>query len=437
MSDKQSIGLLQTSSLVIGNLVGSGVFLLPAALAVYGGMSLIGTLITSIGAIFLSLIFAKLGSITNQSGGPHVYVQKAFGEVAGFYVAWGYWVLSWISNAALVVAIISYLSGLFGGFNIYGTLFAEMVVITFVTIINLAGIKNSGKFEVIFTALKLVPLIFVPFVGLFFIKIDNFSHLLSNSNYGVFESLSATIFLTIWGFIGIETGSVPAKEIKNRSFTVPCATIIGTLMAGLIYIIGIFAMLGVMGTDALSISLAPYADLTSHIFGGNWGNAMKIAAALCALGSFNGWTLVVSRIASGASESGLFPKFFAVENKNGAPKWSIIVSSALTICVTLLSLSDNLVKQFNVIIDISIALALIIYVICVFSFVKIFATTILRNVVTILVSMIFILTSLYFAGLNNIAFAIIIIMSGFPVRLLVHWQKSKSNNDLISTPINH
>lgn len=419
-SSPRSIGLLATTSLVTGNMIGSGVFLLPASLSVFGMLSLLGWGITTVGALCLALVFAHLSKGKDASqGGPHQSIRKAFGKEAGFFAAWGYWVLSWISNAALVVAATGYLSEIYGGFSVSQSLMVELGIIFVVTSINMLGIVAAGRFELMMTLLKLIPLIGIPLFGLFYINPEHLS--LSSLHAQSFANLKAVIFLTLWGFIGVETATVPAAEVRNPKTTVPLATILGTLIAAIVYMMGTFVLLGVLSSDQLAQSNAPYAQLAQAIFGGQWGIAIAGCALLCCIGSFNGWTLVVSRIASGAAKEGLFPKFFARENRFGAPYISLLVSSALTIPLLLMSMQSSLLDQFNMIIDFSITLILFIYLGCTLAYLKEQALSKL-TVGTILIggcTLAFILFALWAAGMGTVLLSLTILLTGVPVHLLI------------------
>src|SRR5512144_832298 len=107
---KRSLGLSMATALVIGNMVGSGVFGLPASLASTGPISLLAWGFTGVGALLLALVFANLGRAYPQTGGPYAYTRRAFGDFAGFWTAWGYWIAAWAGNAAITVAFIGYLA---------------------------------------------------------------------------------------------------------------------------------------------------------------------------------------------------------------------------------------------------------------------------------------------------------------------------------------
>lgn len=426
MTSQRRIGLWPATSLVTGNMVGSGVFLLPASLGTYGLLSLIGWGVTTVGALLLALIFAFLcrQKIRSQ-GGPHQFIRHYLGEKAGFYAAWGYWMLSWMSNAALIVAMAGYFSELCGGFSAMQSLMFELCVIALITGINLFGIAVAGRFEMVMTILKLVPLLGLPIIGIFFVDWTNF--VWPGAEISLSSSLKTVIFLTIWGFIGVETATVPSGEVIDPHKTIARATLIGTLIAGLVYILGTFVLLGVLSQGTLTTSNAPYAQLAQTLFGGQWGNVIAAMAFLCCLGSFNGWTLVVSRIAQGAAEEGLFPKIFARKNRLGAPFVSLLISSSLTIPLIIFSMQASLVKQFNTIIDFSIALILFIYLGCILAYIKanLQQGMNVKNIAIAGGALCFIVFSLWAAGLKMLLLSFTILLAGIPFRYYMTYRRQR------------
>lgn len=417
----QKIGLWTLVTLVTGNLVGSGVFMLPATLAAFGSLCIGGWVLTSIGAILLSFVFAALSARRPKTGGPHTYVEDAFGKSAGFYVAWGYWVLSWVSNAALVVGAVGYTSSIFGGISPGITFLLEAGLIVSIAAINLYGLQLAGRFEFIVTILKLIPLVVVPLIAMFYIKVDNFIPF-NGSSLSDFSAINATALLTLWAFIGLETGTVPGTDVDNPKKNIPRAILIGTLIAAFVYIIGTIAIMGVVPRAELLQSKAPYADLAAIMFGGYWGVPVAIVAATCCVGALNGWTMVVGRIAFGAANDGLFPSIFKGTTKSGAPLWGIIISSLCSIPFVALSMSECLLQQFNFIIDFSLTLVLVIYLACIAAYFVILRRDNKLSAKTIIVgaaSLVFSLWTLWGASPVMLMWSFIILLAGVPVWL---WQ---------------
>ena len=404
------------TSLVAGSQIGSGIFLLPASLAVYGGLSLASWLITATGAIFLALIFAKLCAKIPKTGGPHTYVQAAFGENAGFFTAWTYWVISWMSSTAVVIAVIGYLHPLIGDVTPTTKIALEIGVLAAITGLNILGVKAAGYAEFVFTVLKVVPLALVPLWGLQFVQLDHFIPF-NPTGHSALNGLNAAALLTLWGFIGVECATTPAGSVQNPSKTIPKAIISGTALVACLYILSSFVVMGVVPLDQLAHSKAPFADAAHYIFGGksHWHYSIALMGSIVCLGTLNAWILTSGQIGMGAAQDGLFPRFFKRVNANGAPQWSIILSSFGMIPLLFFTLSENLVDQLNIIIDLSVTAFLLVYTVCIISFLKLTPKTKKRDGVLGLFALLFCVWSLWASGLKTILLATLITLSGLPV----------------------
>lgn len=428
MTSRDKIGLWPLTSLVTGNLVGSGVFLLPATLAAFGTVSLIGWIATSIGAILLALVFAQLSATSSQTGGPYVYAHHAFGDAAGYFVCWGYWMLSWVSNPALAVAAVGYISVLAGGLSPSWHFWLQFLIIAALTLFNFTGIKVTGRTELIVTVLKVIPLIVLPLIGLFYIDFSNFE-VMNASGMPFSSALNSVAFLTLWAFVGVETGTVPAGQILNARRTVPLATIVGTCIAALIYILGTIVVMGVVPHADLVLSKAPYADAASRIFGGNWVMTVAVAAIVSCLGTLNGWIMVVGRIPFGAAQDGIFPRIFKRTTKHGTPYWGVLISSVCSLPLLLLTISNTLLEQFNFIIDVAVTLILIVYTVSVLAYFKILKKeghlTFMRFLLG-LGALSFTLWALWAASLKTVGLSLVIILLGLPMYLYMRWSKTRT-----------
>ena len=412
------IGLWQTTSLVTGNLVGSGVFMLPALLASYGTISLFGWVLTSLGAIFLALVYASLSEkIHASNGGPHTFVQAAFGADAAFFTAWGYWILTWSSNTALLVAAMSYLVKITGPLASYEMLLLQTVIWVMITLINCYGVQTAARFELGITVLKLIPIIAIPLVAVFYLDVSKFSPWIENTYQGSsLGALQGSVFLTLWAFIGVESATVPSKDVINPGKTIGRATIMGTSLASIVYILGSASAIGVLGNQALMQSQAPYADLANAIFGGRWGFFVSGCAVVSCIGSLNGWTMVVARIAQGAADQGLFPSIFSKKDKISTPVSGILISSACTYVCILLTLQENMLSQFNLIVDIAVTIILIIYLACCCSYFVICKPRCFSGYCIGVGALIFSLFALYSSGVKMFLMALVLLLTGLPFR---------------------
>lgn len=415
------LGFWQLVALVVGNLVGSGVLMLPAALAPYGTISFLSWVAASIGAILLSLVFCQLCSKHPRTGGPHVYVEEAFGKNAGFYIAWVYWILAWIGYAALVSAAMGCLTTVCGPLSKPVLMAIEVLIIVVFTAINLCQISFAGRVELVLTVVKILPLIILPIIALFSVKSEClFSMPSSDRSY--ISSMASAVMLMIFAFMGFETGTVPSEEVENPRKTIPKATIVGTLIAAGIYILGTISILGHIPFDQLVQSKAPYADLAASIFGGNWQNFVAGTGILITLGALNGWMLIGGRIGYGAAKDGIFPKIFLKTDKHGAPSAAIIISSMCTIPFMMLSLSENLVEQFNFVVSISSSLVLIVYLACTLAYLKFlkeYAHSKLKHWLLGVASTAFCLWVLSSINVEMTLYSLTVFLVGIPLRMYV------------------
>jgi APA family basic amino acid/polyamine antiporter len=363
MATSNKLGLWATTSLVVGNMVGAGIFLMPAALASYGGISLLGWCFSSAGAFLMAMIFSRLSKLLpGVNGGPYAYTREGFGNFTGFLIAWGYWISIWCSNAALAVSLVSALSTFFPILN--GNAFAASLTglsaIWIITWINSRGIVVSGKMQIVTTILKILPLVGVAVAGLFFIHAENFVPF-NISGLPSFSAITTTAATTLYAFLGIECATIPGASVRNAEKTIPRATMLGTIVTTLIYIAGTISILGIIPAINLQHSVTPFADAAEKIFGFNARYVVSAGVAMAALGALNGWILIQGQIPYAIAKDNLFPSIFGKENKRGVPFAGIVIGSALVSILMLMNYTRGLVEQFKFLILLSTLTSLVPY----------------------------------------------------------------------------
>lgn len=434
MSSKpQKIGLITATSFVIGNMIGAGIFVIPAILAPYGSISFLGWIFTAAGALILAKIFGNFSKIlVNKSGGPYAYSRAGFGDFIGFLVAWGYWISIWVSNAALAITIVGALSFFFPVLDsdpIYSVL-TGLSFIWFFTWINTRGIKESGKVQVITTVLKLLPLVFVIIAGIFLFDINNFPayNLTSESDFATFPVVAT---ITLYAFLGIESASIPAGNVKNPEKTVPKATLMGTIIVTFVYIMSTFILFGILPMDVLANSPSPFADAAILIGGEIGGYFVAGGIAMAAIGCLNGWILFTGQIPMAASQDQLFPKIFRKENKKGAPALGLIIGSCLTTIVMLMNLSEGLIDQFKVMAEIVVFSNLIPYLFVAGAYVivlierKMHLDSWVKTLLLGMLGMAFALWAIYGAGERSVFYGLLLLLCGVPMYAVMQWNKRK------------
>ena len=434
---KRSLGLWMATALVIGNMIGSGVFLLPAAMAgTAGPVSILAWVFTGIGAMLLALVFALLGRTYPKTGGPYVYARKAFGDFIGFQTAWSYWINAWVGNAAISIAFAGYLAVFWGdAATNWVSVLVAIGLIWILTIANILGAREAGAIQVVTTVLKFVPLLVIGVVGLFFMDSANFEPFTLSSGFD--WGISGAALLTLWAFIGLESATVPAEEVKDPEKTIPRATIVGTAAASLLYLVATLALFGMIASSTLAGSTSPFADGANVIFGGTWGGkAIAVVAMISIFGVLNGWILLQGRAALGAAQDGLFPKQFArVDRKRGTPVFGLVISSVLITGLLLLNLrsSGTLVETFTDIIIIATLTALVPYMYAAAAQLYLFfadrdsfsGVHFARYSVIALLALAYSSWAIWGAGYEYIAKGFMLLIAGIPVYLWVRWRQSR------------
>ncbi len=374
MSDRSAkIGLWTSTSLVIGNMIASGLFMLPATLGIYGGISLIGWIISGAGAICLALVYSWLSKLQPlATGGPYAYTREGMGPFAAFLVAWGYWISVWCTNAAISVAFVSYLTAFIPalGNNPILSVGTGLAAIWFLTWINTKGIREAGIVQVITTILKIAPLLIITVGGLFYLNSDYFIPFNVSSESNISAINSATT-LTLFAFLGLECATIPSGNVKNPEKTISRATIIGTLITTLIYIAGTVAVMGLIPPAQLVQSQAPFADAAASIWGEGARYLVAGGAAISTFGALNGWILVQGQMPMAAARDHLFPHVFGKENKNGTPALGIVISSVLISVLTSMSFSNSLAETYKFALLLGTLTCLVAYLFSIISFVLI------------------------------------------------------------------
>jgi APA family basic amino acid/polyamine antiporter len=415
------IGFWSVFSIVIGGQIGSGVFMLPSSLASFGAYSVLGWVVSGVGAISLALVFSDLCHRFPRTGGPHVYVKEMFGPFASFFTGWTYWVISWVGSAAVIISSIGYLSPFLGGQPPVVYLALEIALLLFLTWINLKGIEVAGEAEFILTVIKVIPLFILPVVAAFSFNTNNFMITLEAESLPLSTMLANIALLTLWGFIGLETATTPAGSVDNPSKTIPRAIILGTLCVVVIYVMNSVVIMGCMPGNVLAASKAPYVDVTQQLFGGDWHLIISLIASIICIGSLNAWVLSGGQIALGLAEEGLMPKAFGRKNKNDAPQLALVLSCLGLIPLLVLTASDSFSKQINAIIEFSVAAFLFVYIICCLAYLKLLFTELapLRKWVYGIISLAFCCWILYETPLKTIGISLMFVLSGLPIHFFV------------------
>jgi len=345
---------------VVGGTIGSGIFMLPALLAPFGLMGIIGWVIAGAGALVLSLMLSDLARTLPVIGGPYAYARAGMGDFIGFWIGWGYWIALWAATAAIAVACVGYLSFFFPVLASSGLVSAgaTLVLIWALVLINCRSIAASGNVQLLTTVLKILPLLLVGGLGLTMGSSENIPVL--NPAGGSYLAVIATsVTLVMWAFVGLESGTVPAADMKDPERLIPKILITGTLTVLTVYLIAYLGVVLLLPAATLATSNAPFADASVLVLGQSGASVIAAGAIMATLGALNTQILISGQLVRAISLDRLFPGRLDQLNKGGTPAKAMIVSGVLASLLVVMNYQKGLVEAFNMMILLSTLTTLI------------------------------------------------------------------------------
>ena len=373
MSDPtRKMSLLQATMLVAGNMIGTGVFLLPVNLASVGSIAVLGFVVATAGAAALGLVFAKLGELNPQEGGPYAYARDFLGPYVGFQTNYVYWFGNWIGNIAIAVAAVGYLAEFFPAISgPPASVFATAGVIWVLTFANILGPRVVGALETWTMSLALVPILGIAFLGWLWFDKSTFLAGWNVSGGSDMHAISRAASMALWAYMGIESAAVSAGVIENPKRNIPLATLMGLGLAAVVYVLSSSVIMGIIPNSELRTAHAPFAEAARIAFGTPGMILIALCAILKSLGSLGGWMLLVGQSAKAAADDGMFPKAFARLNRHGVPGRGLVIVGVLMTIALFATMSPTLAGQFNRLIDLAVIAAVVPYIYASVALVKI------------------------------------------------------------------
>jgi arginine:agmatine antiporter len=363
MPAEGKMGLVAASSLVVTNMVGTGLFLLPTSLASIGSISIWGWIVSAIGATAIGLVFAHLGMMDPKAGGPYAYARDHLGAFAGFQTNVLYWGANLIGNVAIAVSVVGYLAVFFPALAdpVASNLCTAAIIWLFVWL-NTRGAKAVGGFTTMTTAAGILPIAVVGLLGWYWFNPRIFMEGWNPDAMRPASAITQSASIALWAFLGVESAAVSAGVIENPRRNVPLATLIGLAISTVIYVACCAVLMGMLPNAQLRESHAPFADAARIMFG-NWGAlVISLAAVLKAAGSLAGWMLIIAESSKAAADDGLFLHQFAVTNRHGIPARNLVISGIAMSAMLLLTISPNVATQFAKITSATVVLMSLPYV---------------------------------------------------------------------------
>ena len=343
------LGFWMCTALVVGNIIGIGIFSMPASLAPYGLNALTGWLVNVIGCLFLALSFAGLARAFPRDDGPSAYITRAFGKGAAFFAMWCYWASICIGNAAIAIGLVGYIAVFVPALTHVPGLPAitALSVIWAFVFINLMGAKTAAWVQLITTVLKLLPQLAVIVLGLWLLLTAPALYTAHvPANPAAWREVSSVSTLALFAMLGIECAMIPASRVRDPERTIPRATLVGTLLTAVIYIAISVVPMFLIPQQELAASNAPFADLFTRELGGRYGAVLAAFVTISGLGVLNGWTLMAGEVAQAMSRHGGFPPALSRENSHSAPARALLLTGILISAALLINYMDSIARAF-------------------------------------------------------------------------------------------
>lgn len=430
VSAHKSLGIAACTAIVVGNMVGSGFYLSPAAVAPYGNLAILVWIVMGAGAICLGLTFARLARLVPAVGGPYAYTRLAYGDFPGFLIAWGYWISIWSSLPVIAVALAGAVVDLFPILRGRAmVVLLTLAAIWVVALINLRGVKAAGLMAELTTYAKLVPFGAVAIVGLLYIDTSHFSEF-NPSGVPLLQATAALAPLTMFAFLGLESATVPAGDVRDPERTIPRSTVLGITIAATLYVFGTIVVMGVLPRNELVNSIAPFSDAARAMWGRTGEISISLAVILSSIGALNGWTLLMGQVPMAASRDGLFPPLFGRLSARQVPATGIVVSAALATALVLVQAagSGGFSAFYNLVVGLSTMAAVIPYAFCALAGSLVAArvsggTKVPRVTAIEIIAFVFAMFTLYGCGAEPVLYGLVLLLLGIPVYV---WQRRRA-----------
>ncbi len=362
-SNARKIGLFPATMLVAGNMIGAGIFMMPTIMASIGNIAALGWLVTVPGAFTMGYLFARLGKIRPKAGGPYAYAREGLGDFGGFQCNLLYWFSNVIANIAIATSITGYLTIFVPALrNPYLGACSTVLMIWLSATLNMIGPRLVTRFETLTTFLGVGPIALVGVTGWFFFDPQLFRSGWNTAGIGEVHAISSAVSIMFWAFMGVESASVAAGVVENPERNVARATLLGVLIAAIVYVLSTTAIMGIIPNNELRHSSAPFADAAMRVLGPVGAVLITVCAIMKASGCLGGWTLINAETALATARDGLFPALFAHTDSRGVPVRGLVIVSVLMTAIVFLTLSPSAGDAFMVLADISVLLVLTPYI---------------------------------------------------------------------------
>ncbi|HDM8374068.1 TPA: putrescine-ornithine antiporter [Yersinia enterocolitica] len=362
-SKSNKMGVVQLTILTAVNMMGSGIIMLPTKLAEVGTISIVSWLVTAVGSMALAYAFAKCGMFSHKSGGMGGYAEYAFGKSGNFMANYTYGVSLLIANVAIAISAVGYGTELIGAeLSPLGICLATIGVLWLCTVANFGGARITGKISEITVWGVIIPVVGLSVIGWFWFSPTLYAESWNPHHVPTFEAIGASIAMTLWAFLGLESACANTDVVENPEKNVPIAVLGGTLGTAVIYIVSTNVIAGIVPNIDLANSIAPFGLAFAQMFDPTVGKIIMALMVMSCCGSLLGWQFTIAQVFKSSADEGYFPKVFSKISKAEAPIKGMLVIVVIQTVLSLMTISPSLNKQFNVLVNLAVVTNIIPYI---------------------------------------------------------------------------
>lgn len=363
LTERHKLGWGLAALVVAGNMIGSGVYLLPVSLAPVGSSSLVGWLVAGAGAVTLALVFGALGRLQSDADGLPGFAERGLGRFFGYQTALAFWTACLVGNVAIAVAATGYLGFFWPALrDPVAATFCNLGIIWLATFAYIIGARTASGLAAVALAIGLAPIVIAVAAGVLAFDPQTFAASWSPSGTPLAQSVPASLAIIFWAFLGVESAAALSVRVKHPARDVGRASIAGVVLATVIYVAATVAVFGVIPADVLATSTSPYADLAARVFGASIAGVVAVCAVIKTIGTVGGWVMLGGETARSAARSGYLPSGFGAGERT--PIANPLLGGAIMSVVAVISGQPTLGGQFGMLVGVTAVLSLVVYAIC-------------------------------------------------------------------------
>ncbi|HUJ45946.1 MAG TPA: putrescine-ornithine antiporter, partial [Rhizomicrobium sp.] len=417
----KKMNLVELTFIVVINMMGSGIILLPANMAQVGAISLLSWIVTALGSMAIAWGLAEAGVLNQREGGMAAYAEEAYGKPGFFLTFFLYFLSLAVANVAIAISALGYIAAFFPVLSSTPiiTCIGTIVLVWLTTVANFGGAKWTGRIGLVTVWGVIIPVGAIAVIGWFWFSGSTFAAAWNPKGLSLLSGMGSSISLTLWAFLGMESAAQNSATVENPKRNVPLACLFGTLGAGVIYILSTTVIQGIVPNAELAQSTGPFGLAYAHMFGPVVGSVIMALAVSACVGSLFAWQFTIAETGRTAADAGMFPTFFSKVNRFGAPIAGMIAIALIQSLMAASTISPTLTKQFAVLVNLAVVTNVIPYIVALSALMVMMkiagigGTAYRLNVAIALVAMLYSVYAIYASGKDAVLGGMLVTTIGF------------------------